>query len=99
MTVTDVKEAPTNIALSNSSIAENAGANAPVGALSATEPDTTPKSFPFTLPSGLNDNAAFNVAPDGVTLRANASFNFEAQSSYTVTVRVTDQIGRASCRE
>ncbi len=85
-----VNHPPTDIALSSSSIVENAGGNAVVGTLTASDPDAG-DSFTFTLPAGVDDNSAFNIS--GNSLRANASFNFEATSSYTVTVRVTDAPG------
>jgi hypothetical protein len=90
ITVTNVNEAPTNIALSTTSIAENAGANAVVGTLSTTDPDSG-NSFTYTLVSGTGDtdNSAFNIS--GNQLRANASLNFEAKSSYSIRVRSTDQ--------
>ena len=37
--VSDVNEAPTDISLSNASVAENAGSNATVGTLSGTDPE------------------------------------------------------------
>jgi hypothetical protein len=86
VTVTNVNETPTNIALSNSSLLENAGANAVVGTLSGSDPDAG-ASLSFSLPAG-SDNARFNIS--GTTLRANASFDFEAGSTYTVNVRVSD---------
>ncbi len=87
ITVTPVNDTPTDISLSNSSVAENAGAGALVGTLSGTDPDAG-DSLSFSLPSGLGDNSAFTIS--GTTLRANASFNFETKSSYSITVRVTD---------
>src|SRR5262249_47199901 len=90
--VNDVNEAPNEILLSNNTVVENAGTNAAIGTLSATDPDTTPQTLTFTLAAGLGDNAAFNIAPDGVTLRANASIDFERQSVYQLIVRDTDQI-------
>jgi uncharacterized delta-60 repeat protein len=85
--VNNLNEAPSNITLSNSSVAENAGANSVIGTLSATDQDTG-ESFTFSLPSGIGDNAAFNIS--GTSLQANASFDLETKSSYSVTVRVTD---------
>jgi hypothetical protein len=84
--------APTDIALSNSSVAENAGANATVGTLSTTDPDAG-NTFTYTLVSGTGStgNGSFNIS--GSTLRATASLDFEAQSSYSVRVRTTDQGG------
>ena len=92
ISVTNVNESPTDISLTPNIIAENAGANAIVGALNTTDPDAS-NSFAYTLVpgSGDSDNAAFNI--DGSNLRANASFDFETKSSYSVRVRSTDQGG------
>ncbi|WZP00378.1 cadherin domain-containing protein [Isosphaeraceae bacterium EP7] len=88
--VTDVNETPTDIALSNSSIAENRPSGTAVGNLSGTDPDSG-DNLSFSLPDGLGDNAAFAVS--GATLWASASFDFEAKSSYAITVRVNDAGG------
>jgi mRNA-degrading endonuclease HigB of HigAB toxin-antitoxin module len=92
ISVTDVHEAPTDISLSASSIAENAGANATVGTLSTTDPDAL-NTFTYSLVSGSGstDNTAFNIS--GNALRASSSFDFETKSSYSVRVRSTDQGG------
>jgi hypothetical protein len=87
ITVTNVNETPTDISLSNSTIAENAGVNALVGSLSGTDPDSG-DVLSFSLPVGVDDNAAFSI--NGTSLQANASFDFETKSSYVVTVRATD---------
>jgi hypothetical protein len=93
VTVTNVNEPPTDITLTNNSIAENSGANAVIGTLGATDPDTG-ESYSFSLQnSGCGvppylDNNAFNIS--GSSLRENASFDFETKSSYTICVRVTD---------
>jgi uncharacterized delta-60 repeat protein len=92
ITVINVNEAPTDIALSSSTIAENAGANAVVGTLSTTDPDGG-NTFSYSLVSGIGstDNGAFNIS--GSTLRATSSLDFETKSSYTVRIRTTDQNG------
>src|SRR5206468_1744220 len=89
ITVTDVNEAPSDIALSSSSIPENSGADAVIGAFSTTDPDAG-DTFTYTLVAGTGstDNTAFNIS--GYSLRANASFNFEAKNSYSVRIRTTD---------
>ncbi len=81
--------APSDIGLSAATIAENAGANATVGTLSTTDANAG-DSFTYTLVNGTGseDNAAFNIS--GSTLRATASLDFEAKSSYNVRVRSTD---------
>lgn len=87
-----LNDSPTNITLSATSIAENAGANAVVGTLSTTDPNAG-NTFTYTLVSGTGstDNSSFNIS--GSQLRATASLDFEAQSSYSVRVRSTDQGG------
>ncbi len=89
ITVTNVNESPTNIALSSASLSENAGASATVGTLSTTDPDAG-DTFTYTLVSGSGDadNAAFSIS--GATLKATSSLDFEAKSSYMVRVRTTD---------
>ena len=89
VTITDVNEAPTDIALSASSLAENNAANATVGTLSATDPDAgATHTFTLVTGSGSTDNAAFNLS--GNSLRLNGSADFETKSSYSVRVRATD---------
>jgi hypothetical protein len=92
ITVTNVNETPTDIALSATSIAENAGANATVGTLSTTDPDVG-NTFTYTFVSGTGDadNTAFNIL--GNSLRATSGFDFETKSSYSVRIRSTDQGG------
>jgi hypothetical protein len=87
--VTDVNEAPSDIAVSSNTIPENAGVNAIVGTLSTTDPDAG-DTFLYTLVAGTGDtdNTAFNI--DGSTLRATNSFDFETKSSYSLRVRSTD---------
>ena len=90
ITVTSVNDAPTDIALSASSIAENNAANATVGTLSATDPDAgATHTFMLVTGTGDTDNAAFNLS--GNSLRLNGSADFETKSSYSVRVRATDQ--------
>ena len=81
--------APTDLALSASSIAENNAANATVGTLTATDVDAG-ATHTFTLMTGTGDtdNAAFNI--NGTALRLTGSANFELKSSYSVRVRATD---------
>jgi gliding motility-associated-like protein len=92
ITVTNVNEAPTDIALSASSVAENAATGTIVGTLSATDVDAG-DTFTYTLVSGSGDtdNASFTI--DGNTLKTAAVFDYETKSSYSVRVRVTDAGG------
>ncbi|MFA5917234.1 MAG: S-layer homology domain-containing protein [Candidatus Gracilibacteria bacterium] len=87
--VTDVNEAPTDIALSGSSVDENLASGSTVGTLSSTDTDTG-ETFTYTLVAGTgsDDNLSFTIS--GSTLLSNAIFDFETKSSYTVRVRSTD---------
>ncbi|WP_281239100.1 beta strand repeat-containing protein [Flavobacterium praedii] len=89
-TVTDANSAPTDLALSASSINENVASNSTVGTLSATDADAA-NTFTYTLVAGTGstDNASFNIS--GSNLRITASPDFETKSSYSVRIRTTDQ--------
>ncbi|MBM4074858.1 MAG: cadherin repeat domain-containing protein, partial [Planctomycetes bacterium] len=90
ITVTDVNEAPTNITLSSTSVAENQPSGTTVGTLSTTDPDAG-NTFTYSLVAGTGsaDNASFTIT--GNTLKTAVSFNFETRSSYSIRVRSTDQ--------
>ena len=83
---------PTNILLSNTVIAENLPINTVVGTFSTTDPDAD-DTFTYTLVSGSGDsgNGAFNIS--GNQLRTSAIFDYEAQDSYSIRIRTTDQGG------
>ncbi len=82
-------QAPTDIALSNSSLPENAGADYIIGSLLGNDPNGDALSF--SVPANLGGNNLFNIS--GTSLRTNNSFNFEAGHSYLITVRATDSGG------
>jgi hypothetical protein len=92
VTVTNVNEAPTDLALSNNSVAENQPAGTTVGNLSSTDEDAG-DTHTYTLVAGTGDadNAQFSI--QGNTLKTAASFNFEAKSSYSIRVKTTDAVG------
>ena len=93
ITVTNVNEAPTNIALSNASIDENQPSGTPIGTLTATDPDAA-QTHTFSLQAAgcgggpFPDNSSFTIA--GGVLQSAASFDFEVKASYTICVRATD---------
>ena len=90
--VSNVNEAPTNVAVSNATIAENAANGAVVGSLSATDPDAG-ETFTYTL----TDTAGGRFAVNGSNIVvANGSLlNFEAATSHNVQVKVTDSGGNS----
>jgi hypothetical protein len=92
LTVTDVNEQPTDVALSNASVAENQSSGTTVGTLSSTDPDAG-NTFTYALVSGTGgtNNASFTLT--GNTLSTAAAFDYETNNSYSVRVRSTDQSG------
>jgi hypothetical protein len=92
VSVTDVNESPADIALSTSSIAENAAAGSLVGRFSTADLDAG-DTFAYSLVSGSGaaDNASFTIS--GSQLQAANSFDFETKNSYSIRVRSTDQGG------
>ncbi|MES1245462.1 MAG: cadherin domain-containing protein [Acidobacteriota bacterium] len=92
ITVTNVNEAPTDIALSNATVAENQAAGTAVGNFSTTDPDVG-DTFTYTLAAGVGstDNGSFTIV--GNQLRTAAMFDFETKSSYSIRVRSTDSGG------
>ena len=87
--LTNVNEAPTDIALSNNSVAENQASGTTVGSFSTTDVDAA-STHTYTLVAGTGDadNGSFTIT--GSTLKASASFDYETTSSYSIRVRSTD---------
>ena len=84
--------APTDIAVTSTSIAEGQPSGTTVGTLSATDPDAA-NTFSYTLVAGTGsaDNGSFTIA--GSALKTAASFVYATKSSYSIRIRVTDQGG------
>jgi hypothetical protein len=85
--ITGVNDAPTDIALANSSVNQSGGANATVGTLSSTDVDSS--SFSYSLVSGTGDtnNGLFNIS--GTSLRVTDT-SAMAPGSYSVRVQTND---------
>jgi len=83
-----VNDAPTDIALSHNTIAENSAVGALVGALSATDPDSG-ETFAYQLLDDANGRFRLN----GNLIEVAGGLDFEAASSHQITVRVTDSGG------
>ena len=80
--------APTNVALSASSVKENSAAGTVVGTLSVTDPDAGDTET-LTL---IND-AGGRFALSGNKLVVSGSLDYEAATSHTIVVRATDAGG------
>lgn len=90
--VVDVNEAPGLPAITGDQIDENEPSGTTVGTLSATDPDVG-QSLTFALVTdgcgaSFPDSALFGV--NGSTLVSATSFNYEAEPSRDICVRVTD---------
>ncbi|NBC32171.1 MAG: tandem-95 repeat protein, partial [Alphaproteobacteria bacterium] len=83
----DANDAPSDIALSQSTVDENVAADTAVGTLTATDQDTGD-----TVTFSLTDDAGGRFRIDGDTLEvaSGANLDFEAEASHTVTVKATD---------
>ena len=90
ISILNVNEAPTNLAISANTINENVAANSTVGTLNTTDPDNG-NTFTYSLASGTGstDNASFSISDN--SLRITNSPDFETKSSYSVRIRTTDQ--------
>ena len=88
--VEKANEAPTDINLSNSTLAEDASLEAVVGTLSAVDVDVN-DTHTFELATGGADNASFTIA--GASLKLNTALDFESKSSYSIKVNVIDADG------
>ena len=93
VTATSINDAPTDIALSASSVAENTSTASAltVGTLSTTDADTG-DAFTYSIVSGA-DQSAFQISGGNLQLKANTVLDYETKSSYDVTVRSTDAGG------
>jgi Ca2+-binding RTX toxin-like protein len=85
-------QAPTDVAVAGSTVAENEPADTLVGILSATDANVgDTHTFALVTGAGSADNASFTIA--GNELRTNAVLNFEAQETYSIRVQTTDAGG------
>ncbi|MCB9418994.1 MAG: cadherin domain-containing protein [Ardenticatenaceae bacterium] len=92
ITVTNVNEGPTNIALSSSSVDENLNSGTAVGSLSTTDPDSG-DTFTYSLVTGSGDadNSSFQIS--GSQLQTAVKFDFETKNSYSVRIQTRDSGG------
>ena len=92
ITINDINETPTDIALSSADIDENQASGTTVGDLSTTDEDDG-DSFTYTLVAGSGDTDNISFSISGSDLLSGVSFNHETKDSYTIRVRTTDSNG------
>ncbi|MEH2389735.1 MAG: DUF4114 domain-containing protein, partial [Nostoc sp.] len=92
ITIKDVNQAPTDLALDKTDVNENVAANTVIGTFSSTDPDTG-NTFTYSLVAGTGDtdNSAFTI--NGNQLQINTSPDFENKSSYNILVQTQDNGG------
>ncbi|XZE32750.1 cadherin domain-containing protein [Pirellulaceae bacterium SH501] len=90
--IRDVNDPPSDIGLSSDVVVENSPVGQVIGKLNTFDPDSG-DTFVYSLVTGTGsaDNGAFSIVGD--ELRAAASFNFEARSSYSIRVASIDNSG------
>ena len=86
VSVNDINEAPTDIALSAAAVNENSAAGTVVGALSCTDPDTGDTHI-----YSLLNNADGLFAVSGDRLIVAGALDYETASSHLIQIRVTDR--------
>lgn len=89
LSVTDSNDAPTDIALTNTSIGENLSINTFIGKLSAIDPDLT-GTYIYTLANGAGSGGNNNVRISNDSLYTNVIYDFEQASSFSIRVNVND---------
>lgn len=90
--VGNVNDAPTDIALDATTVAENAANGATVATATATDPDAGDTKS-FSLVDNAGGRFAINAATGVISVANSALLNFEAATAHAITVRVTDAAG------
>ena len=85
-----MNEAPTDIGLVGTTVAENAANGTQVGSLSTTDPDTG-ETFKYALVD--NAGGRFDVQGGKIIVANGALLDFEGQKSHVIVVEVTDKGG------
>jgi gliding motility-associated-like protein len=89
ITINNVNELPTAIALSANSINENSAIGTTLANLSSTDLDVNDThTYSLVAGSGDTNNTSFDIV--GNELKVKELFDFEKKSSYTLRIRTTD---------
>ncbi len=92
VSVTDVNESPTSIAIDNASLADEAAVGTIVGMLTTNDVDAS-DTFTYSLVGGDGDTDNASFAINGANLVTAAVVDFDTQSSYSVRVQSSDLFG------
>ena len=87
-----VNQAPTDLALSANSVAENATTGTVVGTVTGTDSDASDTKT-YSLTDTAGGRFAINASTGVITVADGSLLNYEASTSHSITVRVTDSGG------
>ncbi|GKS68322.1 hypothetical protein W03_03260 [Nitrosomonas sp. PY1] len=90
--ITPVNGAPTNLSLSANTVAENAANGASVGTITGTDPDNG-DTLSYTLTNTAGGRFAINGNTGEITVANGTLLDYEAATSHSIAVRVTDSSG------
>lgn len=92
VTVTPVNDAPTDLLLSENSIAENTDTSTPVeiGLLDGVDVDSSTFSFGLVAGVGDTDNDDFEIVGNSLRVKAGTEIDYETVSQYSVRIEVSD---------
>ncbi|MBK8278316.1 MAG: tandem-95 repeat protein [Nitrospira sp.] len=90
--VAGVNDAPTDLTLSANTVAENAANGTVVGTVTGTDPDTGDTKT-YSLTDSAGGRFAINSSTGAITVADGSLLNYEAATSHSVAVRVTDSGG------
>lgn len=90
--INNVNDAPTDLRLSNNTLAENVALNTVVGGLTTVDEDVgDTHTYSLVAGAGDADNSSFRIV--GSNLQTNTALDYETKNSYTIRVRTTDARG------
>ena len=92
VTVSAVNDAPTDLALSANTVAENAANGTVVGTVSGTDPDSGDTKT-YSLTNAAAGRFAIDSTTGQITVADGTLLDYESATSHSVTVRVTDAGG------
>lgn len=87
ISVTNVNEIPTALALNDSTVSENVVSGTPIGTFRTTDPDAGDRHG-YSFAAGGADNASFTI--DDAVLKTRAALDYESDSVYEIRVTSTD---------
>lgn len=86
--IVGLKQAPSDIALSNNVVVQGVGPGSLVGVFSTTDTDSTVFTYSLVEGAGANDNNRFSLSGNQLQLKASLAVGL-----YTILVRSTDESG------